>query len=540
MTPYEQFIDQQLQKEAFILGTDLNARVVGKFLVKPDNARKILERAAKQGHAKASPITFGKRQLAYIHPSKKFTKELVLAIAKENRPTLYRLVAMLDYFKGVLPFHDAMKVCATPIETSTAKSDSIQKLISEIEEMEFGRRYESDEGKMFILYPSKIKEAEGLCNAAFGNMTTDVAFIPDILRALRKYNIIDNDKVLYRNKVYADRGVTYNNYMWDAIAYTRTTGINDLRSSEAKTFDKQTLVVLDIVITRPYTHYDLDGFLSRIQGVINSVREGQRKVLPIVVISSAESRKVINQVRALGFICFDLGVIYGSHVYQIIERLVQVKKYSRANSPSLIPVEDVIGETLGIIQAAGLDNNLSNLKGDLFESLMFPTLRILFPDATIEQDKKLESAEGTGKKMIRYDYVINSVRLNEITVLELKGFASTRHISLGSEEERDTIKWFFGYTFQFAAKALQKEFKNAKITACLITTTSISPEGVDFLETVNRGGLKPHELDVWYDGMKLIQMLKDKKIDKAQELIKKYFLVDARETNLVEPDDLPF
>lgn len=535
MNEYEKYISGRLLKLDYILGKDLNTLLQKKFGVKSDNARKIIERAATAKIVKASAVSFGNRQYSYIHPEKRFTKEIILKITKTNRPPLYRLIMMLDFYKGILPYHVAMKVCATPLKSENTKSDSIAKLVSEMELLEYGIQYKDPTGSKFIVYPLLHDKAEVLAKLEMQSMAVDAAFIPDVLRALRKYNIIDNDKVLYRSKGAPEKGITQNNFVWDAIAYTRTTGINEIRSSEANTFDKQTMVALDIVVNRDYKDEDLQGFVARIQAIQSAVKTGKRKVLPIVVYAKTTTKILIHRIRKLGFLCFDLGSIYGSKVYEIVKHVNDVKT---ADWSDYFEIDNIVEKTLRVMQDAGQEDNLSNIKGDLFESLMYPLFKLIFSDATIEPGGKLKSKE-TGPKEYEYDYIITSARLNEVLVIELKGFASSNYISLGDYQTQNTIKWFFGNTFPFAQKILKARHPNDKITACYITTASFKEDGVAFLNSIGQGKLRPNDLDTWYDGEKLMRLLDKYKLKKTSQIIKRYYIKEPA-IEMEETDDLSF
>jgi hypothetical protein len=526
MNQYRKLIEAIIDKSDFALGSELSSALQNKFGVKPDNARKIVERAAEDQIIKASPISFGKKQLAYINVNDRFTKNLVLKIAKQTRPSLYRLITLLDQHDGCLPMHEAMKTCATPINVENAKSDSIRKLLGEIEVLEIGVLFKNSNDAQFIIYPSLSGQAETLSKTALKNMSVDVTFIPDILKALVRYNIIDNVKVLYRNKNTPEKSVTHNNYVWDAVGYTRTTGINSTRSSEATSVEKQTMVAIDVVVSREYTQEDLDGFLARIQGMQSAVKTGKRKVLPVVVYAGTETKILVHRIKKLGFLCFDVGSIYGSRVYDIIRNVIQVK---RSDNKGDVPVEEVVDETLRIMRKAGQEDNLSNIKGDLFESLMYPLLRIVFSEALIEPGEKLRQKSDDGKKEeYEYDYIITNSRLKERTVVELKGYASTNYISLGNQDTKNSIQWFFSRTFPFAKKLLHLKDSHS-VTALYITTSKFHEDGLTFLENLNKGKLKPANLDLWYDGEKLMRLLKSNGLIKTKGIIKKYYVKKSSE-----------
>jgi hypothetical protein len=467
----------------------------------------------------SSAIRFSKNQFAYVHPKKQLTKDLVLQIAAKYRPPLFRLIVGLDINNGIISHYEAMKIAACPIEDGKTKSDSVDKLFLEIELLGYASQFANKDGVRFLISSRDAKHAEYLMAKAIKQMSIDAMFIPDVLRALQRFNIISNDRVLYRNKTEPQLGVNHNNFKWDAIAYTRTTGINEARSSESNTYDKQTLVVLDVIVSRKYTDHDLQGFLARIQGTISSVKTGKRKVLPIVIYSGIESKILINRIKKLGFLSFDLGTIYGSKIYRIIECIQSVKNTDDFTEGT---IDDRIEEALETIENTGQADNLSNIKGDLFESLMFPVLNTIFSGSDIETSKELKNTSEGKTEKYEYDYIVRSSRLREITIIELKGFASSRYIDVGDIERNNTLSWFFGRTMPFAKKMLQNN--GYKITASYITTANFTNEGIEFLEGLQNGSLKPKVLDVWYDGTKLLNLLKEHHFQKPLELVQKYYI----------------
>ena len=522
MNKYEQFLEERLFRDDWLLGQDLNLELQRRFSdVTPAYGRKIIERAVTSRIIVPSPISFGKNQFAYAHRKKTFTKEAFLRIAEVKRPALFRLIVMLDVYHGVLSHYDAMKIAASPLEDGRSKNDSIDKLFKEIALMGLGVQVANRDGVRFLVYPSLSKNPERVMANALKQMTIDATFIPDILRALQRMNIISNDRVLYRKKSEPYHGVNHNNYKWDAIAYTRTTGINEGRASEADSIEKQTLVILDVVITRKYTDHDLQGFLSRIQGTTSSVKSGRRKVLPIVIYSGVESKVLFNRIRKLGFVSLDVGTIYGSNIYRIIECVQSVKKINDFSGGS---VDDLVEEALQLIGNAGQEDNLSNIKGDLFETLMFPVLQAMLPGADMDPGRELKNVINEKVVKYEYDYIIRSSRLKEIVVVELKGFANSRYIGLGDNETKNTLNWFFGRTFPFARSILTANEPGNKVTACYITTADFNPDGIEFVESLQKGKLKPSTMDLWYNGEKLIQLLEQNGFAKVLTLIRKYFI----------------
>lgn len=526
MNPHEEFILQCLVGPRYMLGKDLNLLLQKKFPnVTSGSARKILERAATSNKVRSSsPVTFGNGQFVYLLPGKVLDRSVVLDITKENRPPLFRILNLLDIQGGIISRYEALKITAAPLKADKSKSDSLEKIIRDLKLLGLVQEVNDSKGTSFLVSPG-IDNADELISGRVNKMYMDAMFIPDILRSIKGMNIIDNDRVLYRNKSNPATGISYNNLKWDAIAYTRTTGINPGRSSQANTFDKQTLVVLDVIISRHYTDHDLQGFYSRIQSVSHSVKLGKRKILPIIVHAGLEDKKVLNTIRKLGFMSFDLGSIYGSNVYEIIKQLGAIKHNEQEGEDNTEEIE----ETLTGIESAGQEDNLSNLKGDLFEFLMYPLIKLLYPDTYPIHGRKIKPEIMEGEKIVEYeyDYIINSPRHPETVVMELKGYVSSIYISLGTWEKKNSIKWFFNRTLPVAKKKLEEENKTSAVRACFITTCNFEADGVEFLESMNQTKLKPTEMDCWYDGKKLLALLEQKNLTKVRQVVKRYYIKES-------------
>lgn len=310
--------------------------------------------------------------------------------------------------------------------------------------------------------------------------------------------------------------------VWDAYTYTKTTGINPVVAKKADDVEKQTLVALDVVLSREYSQADLDGFLGRIQIYLNSVKTGVRKAMPIVVYKSA-SEQVLNTLSSLGFMSFNIGVIFGTHIYQLVERMRQVQiKTTLSKTEGLA---DEVAEVLTGLRNTGQEDNLNELKGILFESLLYPLLQNLYPNAEITHGRVLSKKEEGKKTAYEYDYIIRSAHPKEIILVELKGYSSAASIPLGNIETKNTLSWFFGRTMPFAKSFFQKDLSEGySWKACYITTASFFSDGRKFLDQINEGALKPTNMEGHYDGPALIEMLMARNFIKICETLQKFYL----------------
>lgn len=318
---YDNFLIETLEENKFKVSAELCELLVIEFKITNDNARKIVERTTKSGFIISSaPLTFSKGQFAYFLPGERLSKDKIKEICKIYRPALYRLLEAIDTNNGIISYYEALKITASPLERLNTKADYLNDLIELLQKLDIVYQKTDKNAVKYIILKVNQEQEESLIFNHFTKMSLDAVFVKDILEWFLKSNILDNSKIIFRNKNNPSIGATQNNLLWDAFGYTKTTGINPASAKEAKTFEKQTLVVFDVVISRDYEHFDLDGFLSRIQINLNSVNTGKRKILPIVVYKNC-STYVLNSIKSLGFLCYDIGSIYGSNIFSILENM---------------------------------------------------------------------------------------------------------------------------------------------------------------------------------------------------------------------------
>jgi hypothetical protein len=538
---YEDFLMKRLSHLRFLSGNDCLQGLSDEFGITKLNARKILQRAVQRGFILSSkPYTFGKGQFAYLHHEEILDKNYIKEISKKNRPPLYRLIDALDNSNGIISYYEALKVTASPEEKTSSKINTLKELLSILVELKICCIKTDERFVRYIIYTESIDDRtitlskelveRIMMNDHYSRMVLDSMFIPDILRWLRKINFIDNIKTIYRSKTSPSRGTLHNGIIWDAYAYTKTTGINPIVGKKAQSEEKQTLVVLDVVIHRNYEQTDLDGFLSRVQINLNSVKTGIRKVMPVVIYKSI-SPQVLNTLASLGFLGFDIGVIFGTRIYEVVEKLniVQLNVDSLGDKD----IEDTIATTLSTIRKTGQEENLNDIKGVLFEFLLYPLLKSLYPNAAFSHGRMLSKKNELNKEGYEYDYIIQSSNPKEIIVIELKGYTSNASIPLGNIETKNTLHWFFKRTLPFAQKFFEKEISEGyKFRASYITSANFYDNGKEFLKNINLSRLKPTNMECYYDGENLLSLLKENDFSKIKKTIEKYYI--NKEPSIVE------
>lgn len=528
LNKYETYILEYLQRNKIKVSSELSEQLIESFDIKRENARQIIRRVTQKGIIKSSdPLTFGRGQFAYYLPTFSLTLNKIKAICKEHRPALYRLIKVLELNNGIISYYEALKITASPLITGISKADCLNDLIALLQKLDFIYQKRDLNSVNYIILKSKQKEEENLMNMHFDKMSIDTVLMRDIINWIVKINLIDNNNIIYRNRNTPSKGAKHNNLVWDAFGYTKTTGLNSSHAKDSNSPEKQTLVVLDVLISRKYEQIDLDGFLNRIQINLNSVIKGKRKVIPVVVYKEA-SRFILNKIKKLGFLSFDIGSIYGSNILRVLENFSKLKIENEKLDDS--DFGKVIEETLSIIQASGQDDQLKALKGTLFEVMMYQVLRHQYPNSEITPNfyynKEITNKTDGSKKTesYEYDYIIKSYNPKEIVVVELKGYKSSHYMNVGDYNKKNTIKWFFSKTLPF----LRERFKTDQdsgypFRGCYITSGGFTPEAIETLEVLKKGSYKPKSMDMYYDRQKLFDFLIENNFNHLKSIIDKFY-----------------
>lgn len=519
MSRYDQFLKEQVNEGA-TLGSKLANSLIEQFSIEPENARKIIQRATKKGKIiSSSPLTFGKGQFLYVKPGQYFGIEMVKEASRDSRKPLYRLLEILNNY-GIISFYEGLKLTASPDEKGSSKISLLIDIILHLEKLGIVFTKKDNLGNNFIIAKEPIPQVNGNLSheLAIGShlqsMKLDSVIIPDILRWLKHLNLVHSG-VTYRSVLSPAIGVKHNNIMWDAIAYTKTTGINPSRASEADVKEKQTLVVLDVLISRKYLQADLDGFLARVQININSAKMEGRKVMPIVVFHEIDLL-TLNRIKFLGFISVDIKTIFGNNINLILENFKRIFSSELTSSDEVEPA-------LKAIDDSGHVDQLRALRGVLFEVLMSPVIKYFYPESQVLQSILLTDPKN-GKQR-EFDLILISSQPKEILLVELKGYTGRSYIRVGSSEEKDTLRYFFRGSVP-VAQSFYKEnqaFEGYSVKAAYITTGKFHSDTADFIEKMEGSTFKPSKFRAFFDGMELEKFLDESAFDHEAKIIKKYY-----------------
>lgn len=544
---YNEFLDALMRENLYLPAKEVHERVTEKFNVTADNARKIVSRAAAKYIINSSkPSTFGNGQFIYYCNTYMLDLGTVKKITQKSRPPIYRLIMLLQQNSGIVSYYEALKITASPNEDNSSKISSLDDILKLLVRLDFVYEKRDKNNNRYIIqkdFGQVLEKHEENTKISLHNqkMIIDCSLIPDIMSWLVNSNIIDNTSFLYRSKTNPGMGIVHNNLFWDACAYTKSTGINEILGAKADSKEKQTLVVLDVVIASEYTFFHLSAFLARIQININSVKGEKRKILPIIIYREC-AREVFFTMRKNGIIAFNISAIFGSKIYEIIRKTSQLPLLLKND----LDLEKSVESILETIKISGQDGALKDLRGTLFEYLMFGYLSYLYPRAGIEQNVILKK----GDSKHEFDYIITSSHPPELIFVELKGLREGTFVSLGDSKTKATLKWFFSKSMRLAKEYHKdKNHKNLKIKALFITTGGFWKNTNEFRVQMENSSFKSAKSKVIIDRTELLKLLEDCGFAKEVKTIERYYSGAEEETRggsdfyedaTDEPDDLPF
>jgi hypothetical protein len=503
------------KKNTFLSSTELIELLCNEHKIQRDYARQIIKRAVTKKIIKSSdPLTFNKGQYVYMGLDDYLDLSTLIKITKKYKPPMYRVLSLLNKEDKIISFFEARKAAAVPVENlGKYKLIKIDEEIKELIKQNILFTIKDPDREIVYLVAKEYENTivlDGLMKRHFEKMRLDSLFLPDIVLWLKEHNFVSHNQIVYRRIDNPSIGAKHNDFLWDAFTYTNTTGFSINTGKD----DKQTLVVLDVLIHREYCKEDLDGFYNRIQSVRHSTHGKARKILPIIFFVNVDS-DVKREMKRLKLLNFSLQNIFGTKITTLITQLDNINStLNRLISTTEKDTENVSVEVIANVENSlksmdetGHLDNLQNLKGDLFESLMYVIVLNLFPFA-----KKIRHS----KTLNPYEYDIIVEQDLEVIIIELKGFKSKTVINLGDNKTKNTVKWFFGKTFPHTKTVLATNnnpfgYNKGQIKACYITSANFSNVAKEFLQDQNATKLKPDEFDCFYDQKSLLNLIKTHK-----------------------------
>lgn len=503
-------------KETSYIGSELKVKLLEAY---PDlteaNARKLISNCLKQNRIKStSPVKFGKNEYVYYSVKAENEFELLKDNIKKYKPKLHRAFFALTRNRGILSYNELCKITGA-YENNLLHDVCIKDVLNDL--------------KFFNI--AELKEYKGIKFIEFKNRSCDeqtlIHFTEDLkdknlllyqsLLWLSRSNIVGSNMQLFFGEDNKFNGISRNDTIWDAFCYTNTVGLG----SAHKNF--QTIVVVDFSIKHQYEEYDFLGFKNRVEHLLFGVKKEHRKVLPIII-APAFSPAAKALIRKNNYMCFDLNLILGKNAV-IISRTYRKAVHEIENHIYENKVDEIqfnVENFCAYLREDGSEDNYQNLKGDLFEYLMFPVFTKIFDKKT---DNIIHGFSGSvnGEKF-ECDYRIETATEN--VFVELKGYKKDYVIPLGEYDSQkkkiasnQCVKWFLSNTYENAKRYVGTERKAA---FCYITTAHIEKKAKEVL--VSRKKDKAEILEPYYERETLLALLNKYNCEREAKIIEQYYI----------------
>jgi len=496
-------------KETAFLGSDLLKVLLSQFPeLNESSGRKIISQCKTKGLIQSSePVKFSNNQYAYssIHSTKGYS--LYKNAIKQHKHQLFRIVYALNRNNHILSLNDFYRISGVTTNPDEHTVFSEQ-LLADLERLNIARKGETD-GIEYLYYIDNGPTSD-IIETLKSDLIDKNFLLSCCTQWLEKSNIVSRYSTCYLGEANHYSGISRNNMFWDSFGYTNTVGLG------SRLRDNQTIVIIDFSPKYQYQEYDFTGFKDRVDHLVFSVKNEKRKVMPIVIADSF-SPTAITRIRENNYMVFSVDSVLGKKALQVsqkyretistIEQRIEHKDYSSI-------IDDV--SNLYTYLADGVNEvNFGNLKGILFEYLMYPVLSHIFSRKGDRITHHYERSLNNNR--FEFDYYIETE--TEDILIELKGYKKNSVIQLGKKDpethipEKNSILWSLKQ-FDLAKQYLGKR-EGRKTKFCYITTCTIHEDGKKALK--DRKKDYPDSLDIYYEYDSLMQLLGDN--DKKEKQI---------------------
>ena len=511
------FLDRNKTKS--YIGTELKKILISNFKdLSEENARKVISNCyKKKAILSTEPVTFCNNQYVYFSVKAKEKYSLLKSNIEKYKPQLFRVIYALSRKSGIISLNELYNISGVSISNGS-HNVSFDKLMDDLNYLDIAELFESD-GLKYIRFKNKGMNPEGVSSVK-EDLKDKNLLLSLFSTWLIRSNIVDGKKFCFLGEPNNYEGISRNDYYWDAFGFTNTVGIGTLQK------DFQTIVVIDFFHKNKYEEYDFQGFNKKVECLIFSVKGKKRKVLPIVI-ATEFSPVAKTLIQKHNYMCFNLDSILGKNAVKIsrqyresIEKMEDIitKKDIITESDQTIVLKNV-SNTCNLIQTNGNEVNFGNLKGTLFEYLMYPVLSRIFNQ---NGTRIIHNFAGSvDNEKFECDYRIETEKEN--IFIELKGYNREYVIPLGkcdkenNKPKKQTIKWFLK-KYELAKKFVGNERKSK---FCYITTSTIEDKAKKVMS--QRKKEKAEILDYFYEYDSLIELLNNYKLKKEIEVIKQFF-----------------
>lgn len=473
------------------------------------NARKIISSAKKNRLINCSnPITFLNNQYAYFSEFELLDYSIIKNSIKKYKKNLHRVIFALERNKGIITLLDAKKISGSTLQKNTHNSP-FESILNDLKYLKLAEEREYGGVKYLIMLKSI-----NLSINEYRDMLKDKNLLLFLsLSSLIKSNLIDQEQLCYMGTANEYNGIERNGEIWDAFGFSNSVGIGNSNK------EYSTLVLIDFLSEHQYEEYDFAGFKDRVDRVIFSTKGEKRKVLPIILYKSV-SLAAYTKIHENNYLLFSIEALLSKNAVNIARTFnknvdIIENKISEVN----VNINSEVVSSLDEIEKGGNADNYANLKGQLFEYLMFPVIHKIYSNNAVIQHSYLGSLNG---KKFECDYMVETE--DECIIIELKGYKRNNEIQKGSYDnhkkkyEKNTIMWFINQTFNLCKESNKGR---RKFKFCYITTAKFSEEARKELNSRKKN--KPNDLESSYNGEELLSLLKKYELCNEINLINNYY-----------------
>lgn len=476
MKKYELYLDliRQIISKKPVITTEITKRLVDDFEITEFNARKVISKLIKEGKLFACENLLFDSGSRLIY--KTSNKEMFYSALIEYKPYLYYLIKILDNYK-ILSFLDIYKLSACSFEKGNKKFNC-EKVLQEIRvfrDIEINEQFVS-------LKSLELEERKKKIYSYNKRDEKSLRIIPAIIHSQINMNYIVNAHIRYRSKVM--QYPQMNGYCFDIIGKSK--------SMSAK--DEECFLFYEICLDKEIYYNYLEYFKKRIDNVVNS-NKTKIKGLGILVYSKIDELN-LKQAHSMGLITIDISSMFGTKINHILEAVSSLD-----NPMDHIEKSIKINDTLSAIEDIGQEENLGNIKGELFERIVCSIVDKIYDGTNTikERQKIVRFKEEDDKPTSReYDYIVENNNMNETILVECK--SSKNKIELGGYHKdtdsitKDSVKYFYQSLSKY--KYIYKD-KNPKFV--FFAANGFEDTAIKYMDTKLSLKLKSSKMDFYYD-----------------------------------------
>lgn len=513
---HEAFLVRFLQwnKNKSYIGSDLIKILFSEYKDMTEvNARKIISNCSKAGRIdSSSPVTFANNQFVYYSKEANINYYLYKNNIIKYKPKLFRVIFALSRKSGIISINELCNISGVNIECDS-HDIKLEKLLLDLDNLNIAELFDI-EGLQYLKFKSSDIIPERIASVVDDGKDKNL-LLSTCCTWLTRSNIVDFKQLCYLGAKNDFKGILRNDMYWDAFGFTNTIGIGSLQK------DYQTIVVVDFLYDARYEEYDFLGFKERVDSLVFSVKQEKRKVLPIIIATDF-SPVAKTLIKKRNYMCFSLSSILGRNAVLIAKEyrksIATIEETISKKEISFLPQH--ISEMCETIRNNGNEINYGNLKGTLFEYLMYPVFCKIF-------NKNGTRITHSFSKSVDNDYFECDYRIeteDENIFIELKAYDKEYVIPLGKfdletkEIDKQSIKWFLNHTYELAKKCVGEERKNK---FCYITTSKI--EELAKIKMESRIKDKSEILGFYYEYEDLINLLEKYELKNEIKIIEQFY-----------------